>query len=150
MIATRPGLSVSRIEDDVSEGNQALRVEYDGFGTGFIAQQLMLLEPGRYVLSGDERLDTKVPETRLKWRIACVGSPLIPVTYRPPAEGRPEGQWRRFRVEFEVPATGCDTQGLSLAGEPGDRRRTTIAWFDNLAIGKSSTRSVSADAAPNR
>jgi hypothetical protein len=128
------GISAAIIEDDFRPNENALRVEYDGYANGAVAEQILMLPAGRRTLSGQERVDASPDTSRLRWRILCVETGetigLQPVA---PA-GSKEPVWRTFRLSFSVPATGCSVQRLRLETDPGDRRATTIAWFDKLVI----------------
>lgn len=127
-----PGLNTDRVEDDIRTGNPALRVEYDGYAPNEIATQLLLLEPGIYQLSGDQRFEDGAEDLRMIWTVKCVESSPSLVEYlpRPSAPDR----WTAFRKTFTVPASNCSAQYLRLEARPDDVRTHIVAWFDNLAI----------------
>lgn len=131
------GASALVVEDDLKEGNPALRVEYDGFATGVFAHQLLLLAPGMYVLDGQTRTETPRPEMRMAWRVLCADSGQ---SLARPGSNIGEGttEWRSFRLTFTIPRQNCQAQWLQLEGVPGDSRTSIAAWFDNLNIRPSS------------
>ena len=118
--------------DDLREANTALRVEYDGFGTGHFVDQLLLLEPGRYVFTGLQRVEGRPETLRLQWRVDCVEGPSAGV-YRPATGDADNDGWIRFQGEFQVP-DGCSGQWLRLEARPEDQRSNLVMWFDDLAI----------------
>lgn len=124
------GMSVSVVEDDLRANNLSLRLEYDGFGTGAFAEQVLLLPPGAYVLEGEERADTSAADTRMDWYIVCADNNAKIGRYRPQVSSA----WQRFDVQFVVPSANCSVQRLLLLTDAGDRRTNVVAWFDNFAI----------------
>lgn len=133
-----PGISTAMIEDDVRPNEVALRVEYDGYASGVVAEQILMAAPGAHVLEGQERLEASSSSSRLRWTIQCVenGESLArqPVSVAAQSPDR----WTAFQMSFVVPASGCGVQRLKLETDPGDRRATTIAWFDKLSISDTS------------
>lgn len=128
------GVGAAVMEDDLREGNNALRVEYDGFNPGTFAQQLTMLPPGRYRLSGEYRAETSTNNLRMVWRVICAdtNSQIAGSSedlLSPVAEG-----WKQFQLGFEIPAENCSAQWIWVEGRPGDRRKFVSAWFDNLSI----------------
>lgn len=127
-----PGMNVDSVEDDVRAGNPALRVEYDGYAPEGIAGQLLLLEPGVYELSGEQRFEDGIEDPRMIWTVKCVETSPSLAEYlaRPAASER----WTTFRRTFTVPSSNCNAQWLRLEARPDDVRTHIVAWFDNLAI----------------
>lgn len=121
------------MNDDHRGGEQALRVDYDGFGgVGRVAGQFLLLPPGAYTLSLDARIEGGSTSPGLKWRLECITSAqLASIT---PAFARDDGGWRRFRAGFSV-GSDCPAQRLVLDTLPGERRGARVAsWFDRIRI----------------
>lgn len=134
-LETGPGISSASVEDDLRPGNLAFRVEYDGFVSGFFAEQLLFLAPGDYVLTGSRRAETSMIDLRMTWQIVCVetGSPSAGAGAVIPAAAQ-DVEWQPFQVRFRVAAENCTAQWLRLQALPGDRRTTIAAWFDDLRI----------------
>jgi hypothetical protein len=102
-----------------------LEVQYYGRTAGELASQLLMLEPGRYVIAFHAEGDLKDPQHRLVWRINCHGSnqsvlelPLADITYA----------GRTVASRFEVPER-CRGQWLRLMGEP-----TEFPKIENVLI----------------
>lgn len=129
-LGAAPGVGVSVVEDDLRPDNTSLRLEYDGFGDGVFAEQVLLLPVGSYVLQGEGRGETSVGDTRMDWRIVCADDNSEIARSRPMASA----SWRRFEVRFTVPPRNCTVQRLLLLTDPDDRRTTIVAWFDNLGL----------------
>lgn len=130
-----PGVFVGFVEEDGSKDNIALRVEYDGFSAAQIAEQLILLDPGAYELTGSQRFETAANEGNLEWNVTCAetGQELA----RSRLGAVPAGDvnaWKRFSLKFNVPATRCSAQWLRLNGMASGRRHTVTSWFDDLEV----------------
>lgn len=128
------GISAVMIEDDQRAREVALRVEYDGYASGTIADQLLMLPPGGYVLRGQQRLETGPDSSRLAWGVSCIETGTELASMRVPVATPQTSQWRAFAIDFRVPSSGCAVQRVWLEPVAGDRRATTIAWFDKLEI----------------
>lgn len=132
-LGTGPGLSSEIVKDDLKYENRALRIAYDGFGSHPPAYQLLMLPPGQYILSGDERLELSPDNSRLRWVVSCFGDDRPIGRSELQQSGEPE-TWKHFTVRFAVPAGSCSAQWLRLAPEGGDRRVTIVTWFDNFKL----------------
>lgn len=108
----------------------ALYVYHDGVTQVGFPGQLLVLPPGRYVLSGEVLTETPESGDRFSWLISCVGSaqPLLRTTM-PDTDDR----WREFAQAFVVP-TGCEAQQLELVAVRDDRRVDIRAWFDKISV----------------
>ena len=128
-----PGISASVFDDDLRPDNRALRIEYDGYAGGIVAQQVLTALPGKRTLTGEYRSEIPHGRPRFRWSILCVESErlLHAWTVDPDAI---EAQWRAFDEDFVVPETGCSMQTLRLETVPGDRRAFTVTWFDKLGL----------------
>lgn len=130
-LAQKAGIVSDIVEDDFRAGNQAMRIEYDGYTTGIIVEQFMLLGPGTYDLAFDVRTELADPGVHVVWTISCAsGGQITSIPVRAAAAG---GRWRRVSGQFNV-TTACPAQWLRVEGWPGDRRSQTVLWFDDLAI----------------
>lgn len=111
--------------------NQGLQVEYYGRDNGNLASQLLMLRPGRYRLSFQTSGDAAGEGSRLLWTIACNPGDAsllqLPVT-------RVASTPKSFTGTFAVPASGCPTQWLRLAGVSGDVATDQSATISRLSI----------------
>lgn len=108
----------------------ALRAEYDGSSQARFPQQMVVLPPGRYRLTGDALTANPESAGTLEWVVACVDGAIIA---RSPTVDTGMA-WRRFAVDFETPAEGCGAQWLRLKTIRADQRSTVEAWYDKLSI----------------
>ncbi len=109
----------------------ALKIELDDNGAGPMAEQTLLLTPGRYLFTGRGYAATVAPSGQA-WRLHCRDGKLLASIAPPLAAER----WTDFRTTFEVGgAAGCDAQQLVLEASPqpsgGLGRR---AWWTGLAV----------------
>ena len=128
--------SSAAIEPSPSGPGSALRVSYDGFSPPSLPRQLLVLAPGRYRLTGEQRIDGVAAPGQMHWRVFCGPDERVlgeaqatPVTAR--------GEWSKFELAFEVPAA-CPAQWLALAADPGERREPIDVWYDNLVLAPAS------------
>lgn len=131
---TAAGLSVEVVEDEQRVNNPALRVSYDGFGSGAAVEQLLLLPPGSYRLSSQYRIESGGQDARLSWQILCVERSQHLADLRILASGVQTSGWGSLRSDFSVPGSACTAQWLRLATRPGDRRAPVTVWLDNVTI----------------
>jgi hypothetical protein len=113
-------------------GASALKVDYDGVSKGETLEQLVVLAPGSYRLSGRFYDEGGAGAQPLAWTVACEGAQAPLATA--PAPAGPSGGWRPFSVDFSVPAASCPAQTLRLKVTPGDVRQDIEVWYDDLAI----------------
>lgn len=125
-----PGITASISDSGDSQRGRGLWIEYDGYASGVLVEQLVLLPVGTATVSGEWRADGDDPASRVAWSFVCAGTET-PITTRSPALG---AQWARFSFEIQTPAADCPVQALRLKGVPGDRRRPITLWMDNLRI----------------
>ena len=127
------GVVTEIVGDDLRPENPALRVDYDGYATVLVAEQLMLLPAGSYRLAAQVKIEAGDPAARLAWTLTChPGRQAIAAIPAAPS-GAEETVWAPFSQSFEVP-TNCPAQWLRLDTRPGDHRSPTVAWFDRIAI----------------
>ena len=101
----------------------ALRVDYDGYGAAKLPARLLALPPGRYAIAWRERV-TGDDLRAIAVTVVC-GEAGAPLATTAPLEQR---------LEFEVPATGCEGQTLAITSVPGDRRSDVTARFDRWGL----------------
>lgn len=96
-----------------------------------LAEQVLLLPPGRYSLVARMYLEESGRAGELTWSLGCYGGdPLAQV-----AASDDGLVWREAASEVVVPANGCDAQRLVLTGEPGERLGEELrAWIDRVAV----------------
>jgi hypothetical protein len=127
------GLSAEVTDDEVRPNNPALRVSYDGFGSGDAVRQLLLMPPGSYRLVSQYRIESGGPDVRLSWQIRCASGPQPLVEQRLVARDGVT-DWSRVETAFSVPSSGCSAQWLGLVTRPGDRRTSIAVWVDDVTI----------------
>jgi hypothetical protein len=110
-----------------------LQVGYYGRVDTELAEQLLLLKPGRYRLEFQAEGDAKGENSKIVWTLSCQGSkatlvqlPLTGITYAP----------RKLAAGFTVPASGCSAQWLRLAGAAAEFPAEQSATIRNLRIVK--------------
>jgi hypothetical protein len=116
--------------DQHGRNEPALRIDYDGSARARFPQQLIVLAPGRYRLSGEALTANTESAGSLQWNVACVEGPILG-SWRTIDTNL---AWRRFSVDFDVPPEGCKAQWLVLKPNREDRRTTVEVWYDKLAI----------------
>ncbi len=127
------GIVAEIAADDLSPSNAALRVDYDGYATGTIAEQLTYLTPGAYRLTAAVRSETGNPSVRLAWTLSCATGGGEKVSIPTAAPGATGNTWTNLSGRFEVPAS-CPAQWLRLETRAGDSRAPNAVWFDRIAI----------------
>ncbi|WP_374512675.1 tetratricopeptide repeat protein [Brevundimonas sp.] len=148
-IATGAGIGTSVVEDDLRKGNQAFRLEYDGFASGLFTRQLLMLDPGAYLLQGEWRAETPRPDMRIGWQVVCAETgEVVSMTRSELHDG--SGEWNSFQQAFSIPRENCRAQWLQLVPVPGDRRITIAAWFDKLQVRPSASDAEDATPAAER
>lgn len=130
-LAQDAGVIVEIVPDDVRPADPALRVDYDGYASSRVAEQLMFLRPGRYRLSGESRAEEGDPAARLALTLTC--SPGDAQILATPAAAPGANVWTAFSTTFTVPE-GCQAQWLRLETRPGDRPDRTALWLDKIAV----------------
>jgi hypothetical protein len=110
---------------------RTLYVHYGARKPVAVAQQMLLLPPGRYELSARAYMEEGRRGDQLRWTLTCHQGP--PLADMP---GPDEGLvWVDTRKVVDVPAQGCEAQRLVLSAEPGEVRTDQIrAWYDRVAL----------------
>lgn len=132
-LMTGPGVVAEILNDDLRPDETALRVQYDGARVAVFAEQLLQLAPGAHRFSGQRRMEMDDTDAELSWTVSCVesGGQLADTRRLPKAAGH---GWQTFSSDFVVPSSDCQAQWMRLTGRPGDRRGTTLAWFDKIEL----------------
>lgn len=117
--------SIRAFRDTVPDGGMGLRIETSSGASGGVAQQLIGLAAGRYIMQGRAG-DVSTDQTaRPTINVTCeTGKPLS--RFSLPSAG-PNG--RSFRFAFDVPATDCALQWVTIVTAPAV---DTNIWLDNL------------------
>jgi hypothetical protein len=110
-----------------------LQVGYYGRVDAKLAEQLLILKPGRYRLEFQAEGDAKGESSKIAWSLTCQGSkaslvqlPLTGISYAP----------RKIAAGFTVPASGCGAQWLRLAGAAAEFPAEQSVTIRNLRIAK--------------
>jgi hypothetical protein len=126
-----PGASLNMALAPKGAGD-GLRVEYDGRSKTDLMRQLIALQPGNHVLTGDVLSVVGDPHI-LSWQIRCASSAKV-LTSVPPNPRTAANVWGRFAEPFSVPPHGCEGAWLVLAESPSERPSSNLVWFDNLSV----------------
>lgn len=132
-IAQGAGIVAEILNDDVRTGDPALRVSFDGYTEETIAEQLLFLSPGGYRLAFEARNESGDASRNLRWSITCV--PGDRVALSAPAAPAQADVWTVGAAQFTIPQD-CGGQWLRLESVPEERRSSTTAWFDRMAISR--------------
>jgi hypothetical protein len=100
---------------------------------GIVAQQLLVLAPGRYRISERSGALSEARPADLYWRIVCVNRANSVVTEIPIVRARAAGT---AAPAWQVPAADCPAQWLALAVRPGAAAADAGAWVDAVAISR--------------
>jgi hypothetical protein len=130
----KAGIAAEIAADDIAPSNVALRVDYDGYATGTVAEQMVYLAPGAYRLTAAVRTETGDPAARLAWTLSCATTGGgVKGSVPAGAEGASVSTWTNMSGQFEVPS-GCPAQWLRLETRADDRRAPTLVWFDRVRL----------------
>ena len=129
----KAGIVAEIAADDLRPANSALRVNYDGYATGPVAEQLTSLSPGVYRISAAVRTETGDPAARLAWVLRCVDGSESFASIPAGVSGVVSDAWTTMSGQLVVP-DNCPAQWLRLETRADDRRVPTIAWFDQVSI----------------
>jgi hypothetical protein len=104
---------------------------HQGFYGG--VQQFTRLEPGHYVLRGQEKADDLKTSGGLSWILWCRNNVEL-------GRSKPmltAGDWSEFQFSFDVPSQGCSTQFLRLESASRltvNQNVSGTLYFDDLVI----------------
>jgi hypothetical protein len=111
--------------------NHRLQVDYYGRDNGDLASQLLILRPGRYRFSFRASGDASGEGSRIVWTMTC--NPGNSQVLQLPITGVMSVP-KRFTAILDVPASGCATQWLKLAGVSGDVEAAQNANISDLSL----------------
>lgn len=106
-----------------------LRADYLASGPATIADQLLVLPAGRYVLQSVGRVLSESGTLKIWWRVRCSDGRLI-AEHPVPVAGAPQPS----RTVFDVTGGPCSTQILSLDGQPAGTVETVTAEVARIAV----------------
>ena len=129
----KAGIVAEIAADDLNPSNAALRVDYDGYATGTVAEQLTYLTPGTYRFTAAVRSETGNPTARLAWTLSCATGGGQKVAVPTAAPTTAANTWTNLSGRFQVPP-GCPAQWLRLETRADDKRSPTAVWFDRVVI----------------
>jgi hypothetical protein len=108
-----------------------LQVSFYGRSDVNLAEQLLMLRPGRYRLQFRAEGDAKGESSKIGWTLSCHDSkaslvqlPLTNITYAP----------RQLAARFTVPTGGCQAQWLRLNGSAAEFPAEQSATIRDLQI----------------
>ena len=127
------GIVPEIVVDDLRPSNSALRVDYDGYATGTVVEQLTSLPPGSYRVSTEIRLEAGDPTARLAWTLSCANTGDVIAVVPAQVKDAAQNNWDTLAHAFEIP-NSCTAQWLRLETRAQDRRSPTVVWFDRLTI----------------
>lgn len=130
------GMEIVRDPDIHVEGAASLKVTFGGGETNFNnVQQTLILDPGRYRLSGQVRMDDLRNARGMRLALYCYRPGPGLLAESPLFSGTSD--WKRFAVDFEVPPQFCDYQTLRFelpARSNIEKRIEGSIWLDDLDI----------------
>jgi len=111
------------------EGRSALHVQFPASKSADLTEQLLVLPPGDYRLTG--RVASDGLSGQLSWRLECVGPGGVLMQLSQGANGR---DWQAFSSTFSVPKTGCPGQWFRLTSVPGDGFDAASVWYQAFEL----------------
>lgn len=127
------GIVSEIVTEDLRPSNYALRVDYDGYATGTVAEQLTSLPPGRYRMAAAVMVEAGNPTARLAWEISCATGSGVIASFPAGMPNAAPNTWGTLSADFEVPAR-CPAQWLRLETRADDHRSRISVWFDRITI----------------
>ena len=112
------------------DGRTALHVQSSPTATKTLAEQLLVLRPGVYRLSGEVLMDAVPTGAAFSWGVTC-----LPRGEQLGADAtQTSATWQGFSMSISVPAGGCQAQWLRLSGLAREGFDTASAWFRGLRV----------------
>ncbi|HWJ72951.1 MAG TPA: hypothetical protein VNX29_07285 [Kaistia sp.] len=131
------GMEIVADTDDPGEGTSSLRVTFGGAPIDFRnVRQTLILDPGRYRISGMTKTQNLVTNRGVSWGVYCNGTRAETQLVSSPSFSGTSG-WTRFSVDFDVPPQYCEYQTVRLelpARIDAERRIQGTLWVDDLSI----------------
>lgn len=120
-----------------SVGEKALHLAFQNKVSSHpVISQFLMLDPGRYHLRGQVRVDNLVAGKGLRWSVVCAGVVNEQLTNSEYFIGSTD--WTSFESSMEVPAKKCELQQLVLRTDSAmDYDATAYSgsiWFDNIEV----------------
>lgn len=131
---TAPGV-LSEIAVNPEGDGHGLYASLGDMGGRTVAEQLVLLTPGRWRLTGRLRAEQNLPQDRVAWTVTCASAAAAstqPAVTLPLGPVR-SGAWRRFSGDVVV-SQACPALWLRLVSLPQDRRRSLDLRIDDVAF----------------
>jgi hypothetical protein len=119
---------LARTPDD----GPALHVQSPAESTTGLAEQLLVLPPGAYHLTGEVLVESGPAANAFSWSVTCLpgGDPL-----GADAEGASDpAAWKAFAIDIQVPARGCGAQWLRLSGLAHEGFEMGSAWYRDMRL----------------
>lgn len=134
-IASIPGADVAIVPAEGSKG-RALRVQFSGARVRFAhIQQLVLLPPGHYRLTGRVKADNLETSRGLWWTVLCAGKAEVTLGNTDLVSGNLP--WSEFHADFVVPEEKCKAQIVRLelpARIASEQQIEGQVWYQDLRI----------------
>lgn len=131
-LAQQAGVVTEIVGDDKHPDNLALRVDYDGYASATVAEQLIFIPAGSHRFTAATKIEAGDPANRLAWTVTCQSGELLATIPGAAAAAEPNA-WTSISASLDVPAT-CPAQWLRLVSVPADQRSPTVVWFDKINI----------------
>jgi hypothetical protein len=132
-LVSQGDLSADQINMDGAGDGNVLEVRAARGAAGIVAQQMLVLAPGRYRISERSGALSEARPADLYWRIVCVNRANSVVAEIPIVRARSAGT---AAPAWQVPAADCPAQWLALAVRPGGAAADAGAWVDAVAISR--------------
>jgi hypothetical protein len=137
-LESAPGADIQIVSADDSSRRRELLLQFSGARVHFAVRQFMLLPAGDYTFTGGLKTEQLLTTRGLWWRIYCANGATLANTEL--VSGTKP--WTEFKLDFRVPGTGCEAQGLQLelpARIGPEQQIEGRAWYRNLRITASQT-----------
>jgi hypothetical protein len=114
------------------DGASALHVLARQAGSEAIAEEALVLPPGRYRLTLSARAEPGLTGDLFAWRIACAEGQGTTLGEVRQAAG--SATWQGLIADFQVPSSGCGAQWLRLYALPRGDFQPAEAWYRGASI----------------
>ncbi|MBN8528765.1 MAG: hypothetical protein J0M36_05980 [Caulobacterales bacterium] len=123
---------LAEVANDPEGGGLALHALVSETTERTVAEQLVLLTPGRWRLSGRFRVDQGDLTGRVAWVLACAAGGQVLASA--PVSAAARGDWTPFSALIETPPDACGAQQLRLVSRDQDRRSPVEIWMDDVTL----------------
>jgi len=123
---------LAEIANGPEDGGPALHGLVSATAERTIAEQLVLLTPGRWRLSGRFRVDQGDLNGRMTWVLACTAGGRVLASA--PLSATARGDWTPVSAVIEIPPDACGAQQLRLVSRAQDRRSQVEIWMDDVTL----------------